>query len=238
MHFHLPKPLHGWRAFVGEVGIIVLGVGIALAAEQILETAHWRQVVDGEGNALEQEVVDNGTTLRVRFFMQPCIDRRLAELALVFRRHNAGQPLGLVAPIGRPTIFGGSKSTLEMATSDQSLSHMPLARKQTIFTTYSTYDVFAPTAAEERSGWRVLQGLDHPATLDAEDWRDLRKAFDAVVDNNVTMKANLGTDGNGPWLAPFNVFAKPDVKAIAEALRALPYVQELCRPALKAQSSQ
>jgi hypothetical protein len=25
MHFHLPKPLHGWRVFAGEVGIIVLG---------------------------------------------------------------------------------------------------------------------------------------------------------------------------------------------------------------------
>jgi len=23
MHFHLPKPLHGWREFAGEVGIIV-----------------------------------------------------------------------------------------------------------------------------------------------------------------------------------------------------------------------
>lgn len=26
MDFHLPKPLHGWREFVGEVAIIVLGV--------------------------------------------------------------------------------------------------------------------------------------------------------------------------------------------------------------------
>ena len=33
MHFHLPKPLHGWREFAGEVGIIVLGVLIALGAE-------------------------------------------------------------------------------------------------------------------------------------------------------------------------------------------------------------
>ena len=34
MHVHLPKPLHGWRAFAGEVGIIVLGVIIALAFGQ------------------------------------------------------------------------------------------------------------------------------------------------------------------------------------------------------------
>lgn len=36
MHFHLPKPLHGWRQFVGEVGIIVLGILIALGAEQLV----------------------------------------------------------------------------------------------------------------------------------------------------------------------------------------------------------
>ena len=37
MHFHLPKPLHGWRELIGEVGIIVVGVLIALSAEQLVE---------------------------------------------------------------------------------------------------------------------------------------------------------------------------------------------------------
>lgn len=36
MHFHLPKPLHGWREFAGEVGIVVFGVLIALGAEQVV----------------------------------------------------------------------------------------------------------------------------------------------------------------------------------------------------------
>jgi hypothetical protein len=40
MHFHLPKPLHGWREFAGEVGIIDNGVLIALGAEQVVETVH------------------------------------------------------------------------------------------------------------------------------------------------------------------------------------------------------
>src|SRR4051794_16645332 len=35
MHVHLPEPLHGRREFVGEVGIIVIGVLIALGAEQL-----------------------------------------------------------------------------------------------------------------------------------------------------------------------------------------------------------
>jgi len=45
MHFHVPKPLHGWREFAGEVRIIVLGVLIALGAEQRVESLHWRAEV-------------------------------------------------------------------------------------------------------------------------------------------------------------------------------------------------
>src|SRR3954447_4953593 len=40
-HVHLPKPVHGWRQFFGEVGIIVIGVLIALSAEQIIEHFSW-----------------------------------------------------------------------------------------------------------------------------------------------------------------------------------------------------
>lgn len=41
MDFRVPKPLHGWREFLGEVGIIVIGILIALGGEQMVE--HWRQ---------------------------------------------------------------------------------------------------------------------------------------------------------------------------------------------------
>lgn len=40
MHFHLPKPLHGWREFAGEIAIIVVGVMIALGAEQVVQGLH------------------------------------------------------------------------------------------------------------------------------------------------------------------------------------------------------
>ena len=55
MHFHLPKPLHGWREFVGEVGIIVIGVLIALAAEQIVTNWHWRREVRETDRRLRED---------------------------------------------------------------------------------------------------------------------------------------------------------------------------------------
>jgi hypothetical protein len=59
MHVHLPKPLHGWREFAGEVGIIVVGVLIALGAEQVVETIHWRNELAAERASLLQEASDS-----------------------------------------------------------------------------------------------------------------------------------------------------------------------------------
>ena len=64
MHFQLPKPLHGWRAFAGEVGIIVIGVLIALGAGQIVEWVHWRSEQRDTLERLFQESRTNVWLLR------------------------------------------------------------------------------------------------------------------------------------------------------------------------------
>ena len=37
MHFHFPKPLHGWRAPLVEGGVVLLGVLLALRAHQLMD---------------------------------------------------------------------------------------------------------------------------------------------------------------------------------------------------------
>lgn len=59
MRFRLPKPLHGWREFAGEVGIIVLGVLIALGAGQVVDTIHQRSDVAQLRAALNAELADD-----------------------------------------------------------------------------------------------------------------------------------------------------------------------------------
>ena len=80
MHFHLPKPLHGWREFVGEVGIIVIGVLIALAAEQIVTNWHWRREVRETDRRLREEMAYNLSNAYERFAIDACLRPRLAEL--------------------------------------------------------------------------------------------------------------------------------------------------------------
>src|SRR3982750_670044 len=91
MHFPLPKPLHGWRAFAGEVGIIVIGVLIALGAEQIVEAWHWRNEARDFSKAVDHELGLNLGTYDAAIKQRPCVFRRLNELELFLAKSPAGE---------------------------------------------------------------------------------------------------------------------------------------------------
>lgn len=74
-------PIHGWRAFWGEVGIIVLGVLIALGAQQIAEGWQWRQRTDDARVALAREITNISAQQYERLIVQRCLLDRLAFLA-------------------------------------------------------------------------------------------------------------------------------------------------------------
>jgi hypothetical protein len=81
MEIHLPKPLHGWREFVGEVGIIVLGVLIALGFEQLVDAWRWRREVGSTRQAIANEIVDSVNQGAMRIAVEDCLRDRIGELA-------------------------------------------------------------------------------------------------------------------------------------------------------------
>jgi hypothetical protein len=81
MHIHLPKPLHGWRELVGEVGIIVIGVLIALAADQAVEAWRMHEKVEHAEAAMRLELAeDDGPQAYGRVLIGRCLDRQLAAI--------------------------------------------------------------------------------------------------------------------------------------------------------------
>ena len=184
--------------------------------------------------AEESEALDHGVeglwcAMTHRSVIQPCVDRRLAELAIVFDRHDRGQPLGISAPIGRPSIFNASRDALDMATADGSLSHMQLDRKLAYFAVQNGYDTFAVSGREERDTWRSLKALNHAAILSPADWAALRKNYDGAIDNNTVMKANLNARNDNSWLTGFAKFPRWPIDRTSLGL---PYEVELCAPML------
>ena len=75
MHVHLPKPLHGWREFAGEVGIIVIGVLIALGAEQVVETVHGNAEVRQFRGAVSDELAYDLGAYKQRLLLTPACGR-------------------------------------------------------------------------------------------------------------------------------------------------------------------
>jgi hypothetical protein len=177
MHFHLPKPLHGWREYVGEVGIIVLGVLIALGAEQVLETIHWRYETEAARAALRLEAGDNLQAALTRARLQPCVDERLRELAAMFADHAANRPIHLHGLIGRPVSYYGSTDAWQVEIASQALAHMPLDQKLAFGTAFSNYENMNQVLRLEQEPWRRLNVLNSPNQLEAGDWPPLRQAY-------------------------------------------------------------
>src|SRR4051812_6333592 len=80
MDIHKPKPVHSPREFLAELGVIVLGILIALAAEQTVEALHWRHEVADAREAMVHEVTANLRILEVLRRQDQCRVRILAGL--------------------------------------------------------------------------------------------------------------------------------------------------------------
>jgi hypothetical protein len=185
MHFHLPKPLHGWREFTGEVGIIVIGVLIALGAEQVVETVHWRNEVATERESLLQEASDNVGVVALRQAQEPCVDRRLREIRSVLGRHQQGERLGIHGDIGRPTSPGASRGTWQIALAGQALSHMSYKEKLALSDSFNDFDLWERVTLEEKAIWLRLAPLNMPDLLSEQDWSGIKSAYaEAVIYND------------------------------------------------------
>jgi hypothetical protein len=226
LEIHKPKAVHGWREFINEIGVIVIGVLIALGAEQIVESLHWRHVVGETRESLTATVEDAYGSMLSRLDMQSCVDRRLAELKTVLDRHDKGQPLGINGPISAPTASFSQTYAFDMAIASQAFSHMSIADQAKYFEPIGSYRLFDDLAKEERSIWQAFRALDRAEYLSPADWSDLRKAFDRASYTNRVFANNLRGDEAGGWLYPFRDFPKPK----NYSLKSIPSVQQLCRP--------
>ena len=187
MHFHLPKPLHGWREFLGEVGIIVVGVLIALAAEQIVESIHWREQMRGTRNELYDEAKGNLIAARWRQLQEPCISRRLDEIGRIFRRHADAAAISLDGPIAHPVYLSGNQSDWQIALSSQSLAHMDLDEKTQFAGAYANYENFNHVLDREQESWLKLDMLDHLDLLSDGDWPILHQAYAEATSLNARL---------------------------------------------------
>lgn len=177
MRVSLVEPPNGWRGFLADVAVVVIGVLLALIAQEIAQSFQWRTDVAAQRQALRAMAQDNLKVIAFRRFQEPCVERRLTEIETVFRLHHDNQLIRFQAPIGLPYKWGSDRSAWNIALSDASLSHMPLAERRRFGNAVDVYDNVAALMNQEYAVWLRLQPLDHPEFLESEDWAFLRQAF-------------------------------------------------------------
>ena len=186
------KPLHGWRPFAGEVGVIVLGVLIALGAQQIVEDWQWRRETSATRDALYREAADNLAAALQRSQQQPCVEQRLKEIAAIFAAHKAGNPIQIRRPIGRAVSYYGRTDTWQVEIASQSLSHMPLDEKLAFAKAFGDYENMNNVLRLEQDFWLRLNVLNAPDQLEAGDWPPLRQAYAQAQSLSARLKIITG----------------------------------------------
>ena len=166
MHFHLPKPLHGWREFVGEVGIIVIGVLIALGAEQVVETIHERSQVDQLQRALRAELADSRARWDDMRAGDDCALKRLSTL----ERWLATAPAGSRVRDGfSPMLWNMHSSAWDLVKTSPAAEHISLDERLLYASLYDAIDNWREYLNEERNNAVELNAL--LATADQPEHR-------------------------------------------------------------------
>src|SRR6185437_6092695 len=116
MDIHKPKSWHGWREFLKEVGTIVIGVLVALAAEQAVEWVHRQHQRAEARDVIRREIADNLAELDLRTPSRDCVQRRLSEVEAWLDAADLARPIKPAIWIGRPNIPPLITSRWEAAT--------------------------------------------------------------------------------------------------------------------------
>ena len=168
MHFHLPKPLHGWREFAGEVGIIVLGVLIALGAEQFAQSLQWRRDVRDFRAAVDTEIEFDLAAGEYRVRQGPCLERRLLELQQWSTAQHANQAAPLLRDIGYPKRVSPGTSVWDSRGADL-IAHVPMQARLAYSDFYDLLGNQWDLLQGERQTWLSLNGFNHATKLSSGD---------------------------------------------------------------------
>lgn len=189
MHFHLPKPIHGWREFVGEIAIIVIGVLIALGAEQVVEAYHWQTKVSEARTQLRHEIGHNLALLDDRISQQPCVNSRINELAVIVTKASASGHLPPLGSIGRAGGYTFPTSVWESLIAAETMTHFPAEQTAAISRAYRFIGQVHENDRAEEQAWLMLKTMTGPGrSIDPASISRLVEALEVARAENYALK--------------------------------------------------
>lgn len=167
MHVHIPKAPENWRELLKEVGVIVIGILIALAFEQVVESWRWSQDNHESHEALTVELNRDLGRIQFASSQDACIERRLIEIEKWLNSYRTGQPLAFNGNIdARPIFLIPNTSIWEVVKTGQTAAHMPLDDKLAYARLYDTLKSYEVNQKSQMDAWSALEELFGANQLD------------------------------------------------------------------------
>ena len=220
MHFRLPKPLHGWREFIGEVAIIVLGVLIALSAEQGIENWHWSQQLASGREALRLDYQTIVANAKEREAEDQCIRARLLFLRNILDSHPDALPA--LGHVGSPPARSWYPTSWDSLVASEVSAHMKREDLIAFGSIAQQARLAEETVKREIDDWALIYTMVGPARpLANGEAAQLRKAItDAAFQlNTVRLTA--------PQLR--DIISKTGILTREDGVRVDTYVAEVLR---------
>jgi hypothetical protein len=178
MEIHKPKPVHNWREFLTEIGVVVIGVCIALSAEQAVEWVHWRNQVSEARGIIASEMAGNLAGAIARLGAQACVESRLDELGRILDQASRTGSLPPIGDIAMPPLRNWSTGAWESIVASQTATHFPWAELADLAITYYFVQRIFSYVPPEVQAWYELAAMVGPGRrLDPASEAELRKAL-------------------------------------------------------------
>jgi hypothetical protein len=188
MGINFPKPLKGWRAFIGEVGTIVLGVLLALGAQELVQSLHWQREVGQTRKALDAELARDLAAFDYRYRNSGCTTDRLDELRRWADSLANGHVLPLKHEVDEPPYFLIRTAAWEI-TDGEIASRIPLKAKLNYAALYDGLRKYDELKNDESQAWATLNEYGSATSASPADVRAIRHALKDIDDVNSALGA-------------------------------------------------
>lgn len=201
MNFHMPKPLHGWREFLHEVVIIVLGVMVALGLEQLVSSLNDRTSAAETRANIRSELAENLRVLSRRQRTGVCVERRMREIAAFLDASTRGERPAQPTWIGAPYAPLAGDTAFKSAQSAGKFFLLQQSEQQKIQSFYIDSDDFNEQSTREWYDWAQLRSLTNGVRLTDNEISRLRQALqdargaDQLIRVDVADYAQLAREG-------------------------------------------
>ena len=166
MKVHLPKAIDSWREFLIEILIIVIGVALALAAEEALTDYHTGKEVVAVQDSLNDELDDSLFAAMERLKLADCQQRILSHVDRV--AHETGPDIAVGDIPATPVRLWGS-AAWDAAVASGIVEEMSHDNRHAYALLFSFVRALRDWNTRERELWAVIRAYQRPrpATPDA-----------------------------------------------------------------------